>query len=260
MSLVRANMVLVEGTYDMDAIKLFIRDIDTLISKEVSPDIRQQYGDFIVIMADSSVARNRLDDAIIWLTKAEAIVDNPATIQAKKKSLVTDFTKQFYEMASQAYVEGKDAKDPEALVKAEYYVKLTMVYDAAYPGAAALLSNLYKANLNTVSGYAKVVEGKLDPRVNRFDIYLAVVSGTSNMTVSMFNNSYNPQRLKPENFSLVDESGAQYVAQSSSRIDPEILDTQRETRKISLVFPKPRGAIKKLVYKNGDHYSEKVFF
>jgi hypothetical protein len=260
MSLVRANMVLTEGTYDMDALKLFIADIDSLQSKELSTDIRQQYGDFLVIMADSSVSRNRLDDALAWLTKAEGVVDNPAPIQAKKKALITDFTKQFYEMASQAFVEGKDQKDPEALIKAEYYVKLVMVYDPEYPGAAALLSNLYKANLNTVSGYAKVVEGKLDPRVNKYDIYLAVVSGTSNMTISMFNNSYNPQRLKPENFSLIDDKGEKYVAQASSKIDPEILDTQRETKKISLVFPKVKGAIKKLVYSNGEHYTEKVFF
>jgi tetratricopeptide (TPR) repeat protein len=260
MSLVRANMVLTEGTYDMDAIKLFMGDIDTLMSKDISSDIRQQYGDFIVIMADSSVSRNRLDDALAWLTKAQTVVDNPAPIQAKQKSLMSDFTKQFYEMASQAYVEGKDQKDPEALIKAEYYVKLVLVYDSAYPGAAALLSNLYKANLNTVSGYAKVIEGKLDPRVNKYDIYLAVVSGTGNMTISMFNNSYNPLRLKPENFSLVDDKGEKYTAAASSKIDPEILDTQRETKKITLVFPKTKSAIKKLVYSNGDHYAEKDFF
>jgi hypothetical protein len=260
MSLVRANMVLTEGTSDMDALKLFIKDIDSLQSKELGSDLRQQYGDFLVIMADSSVSRNRLDDALAWLTKAEGVVDNPAPIQAKKKSLISDFTKQFYEMASQAYTEGKDEKDAEALIKAEYYAKLTMAYDPEYPGAAALLSNLYKANLNTVSGYAKVVEGKLDPRVNKFDIYLAVVSGTTSMTISLFNNSYNPLRLKAENFCLIDEKGEKYVASASSKFDPEILDTQRETKKITLVFPKTKSAIKKLVYSNDDHYTEKNFF
>lgn len=261
MSLVRANMVLTEGTYDMDALKLFMADIDSLLSKDLGADIRKQYGDFLLIMADSSISsRNRLDDAISWLTKAAGVVDDPAPIQAKQKSLISDFTKQFYDMASQAYAEGKDEKDAEALVKAEYYAKLVLVYDPAYPGAAQLLSNLYKANLNTVSGYAKVVEGKLDPRVNQYDIFLAVVSGTTNMTVSMFNNSYNPQRLKPENFSLVDEKGEKYVAGAGSKIDPEILDTQRETKKITLIFPKTKSAIKKLVYSNGEHYAEKNFF
>jgi hypothetical protein len=260
MSIVRANMVLLEGTYEKDALKLFIRDIDTLISKEISSDIRQQYADFIVIMADSSVSRNRLDDALDWLAKAESETDNPGPIEAKKKALITDFTKQFFDMASQAYAEGKDTKDPETLLKAEYYVQLALVYDSLYPGAKDLLSNVRKANVNVYSGYARVVEGKLDARVNKYDILLAVVSGTTSMTLSMFNNSYNPQRLKPENFFLVDVSGAKYVALPSSKMDPEILDTQHETKKIHLVFPKPKGEIKKVVYQNGEHYTEKLFF
>ena len=260
MTIVRANMVLNEGTYDKDAIKLFIRDIDTLMSKEIPSDIRQQYADFIVTMADSSVARNRLDDALDWLDKAEKETDNTGPIEAKKKALITDFTKQFYDMAAQAYAEGKDTKDVETLLKAEYYVQLAMVYDSMYPGAKDLLSNVRKLNVNAYSGYARVIEGKLDPRVNKYDILLAVVSGTTNMTLSMFNNSYNPQRLKPENFFLVDVSGAKYKALPSSKMDPEILDTQHETKKIRLVFPKPSGEIKKVVYQNGEHYSEKMFF
>ncbi len=260
MSLNRANMVLTEGTYDMDALKLFMSDIDTLLTKDVSPEIHQRYCDFIVIMADSSVSRNKLDDGLLWLAKAATITDNPAPILAKQKALIGDFTKQFFDMASQAYTEGKQEKDPEALIKAEYYVKLVLVYDPAYPGAKELLSNLYKANVNTVSGYAKVIDGKLDPRVNKYDIFLAVIGGTTTMTVSMFNNSYNPQRIKPENFYLVDASGEKYKALPASKIDPEILDTQRETKKIKLVFPKTKGAIQKLVYENGDHYTEKNFF
>jgi hypothetical protein len=260
MTLVRANMVLSEGRYDMDPIKLFIQDIDTILTKELNPEIRQEYANFLLLMADSSVARNKLDDALGWITKAQGVVDNPTVMEVRKKALITDFTKQFFEMASQAYAEGKDAKDAEALIKAEYYDNLVLVYDPQYPGAAELLSNLYKANLNTVSGYAKVIEGKLDPRVNKFDIYLAVISGTTNMAVSLFNNSYNPQRLKPENFYLVDAAGTKYVAQPSSKIDPEILDTQRETKNIKLVFAKTKAPIKKLVYENGEHYTEKLFF
>ena len=260
MTLLRANMVLSEGTYDMDPIKLFMKDIDTLLTKDISPDLRQQYANFILMMADSSISRNRLDDALDWITKASGIVDNPAPMEAKKKSIIADFTKQFYEMASQAYTEGKDSKDANALLKAEYYVQLVIVYDSLYPGAKDLLSNCRKANVNTYSGYAQVIDGKLDPRVNRFDIYLAVVSGTTSMTLSMFNYSYNPQRLKPECFYLVDVNGEKYKALPSSKIDPEILDTQHETKKLKLVFPKPRAALKKVVYENGEHYSEKMFF
>src|SRR5271157_1638154 len=77
MTLLRANMVLSEGTYDMDPIKLFMKDIDTLLSKDMPSDLRQQYANFILLMADSSIARNRLDDALDWITKAQGIVDNP---------------------------------------------------------------------------------------------------------------------------------------------------------------------------------------
>jgi hypothetical protein len=260
MTLVRANMVLSEGTYDMDPIKLFIKDIDTLLTKELSSDLRQQYATFLLVMADSSIGRNKLDDGLAWIAKAQTVVDDPSPMESKRKALITDFTKQEYEMASQAYTEGKDAKDEEALLKAEYYIQMVLVYDPNYPGAADLLSNLRKANLSTYSGYARVIEGKLDPRVNKFDIFLAVVSGTTNMSLSMFNYSYNPQRIKAENFYLVDVNGAKYVALPSSKIEPEILDTQRETKKIRLVFPQPRAAIKKIVYENGEHYTEKLFF
>ncbi len=260
MTLVRANMVLSEGTYDMDPIKLFMSDIDTLLTKDMPSDLKQQYATFILLMADSSIARNKLDDALDWITKAEGVVDNPATMEAKKKSVIADFAKQFYEMASQAYTEGKDSKDAEALLKAEYYVQLVLVYDSLYPGAKDLLSNCHKANLNTYSGYARVIEGKLDPRVNKFDIYLAVVSGTNNMTVSMFNYSYNPLRLKAEHFFLVDVNGEKYKALPSSKIDPEILDTQRETKNLKLVFPKVKAALKKVVYDDGEHHTEKLFF
>ncbi len=260
MTLLRANMVLSEGTYDMDPLKLFMKDIDTLLTKELGPDLRQQYANFILLMADSSIARNKLDDALDWIAKAETVVDNPAPMEAKKKAIITDFTKQFYEMASQAYTEGKDSKDPEALLKAEYYVQLVLVYDSLFPGAADLLSNCHKANVSTYSGYARVIEGKLDPRVNKYDIYLAVVSGTTNMSLSMFNYSYNPLRLKADDFFLVDVKGEKYKALPSSKIDPEILDTQHETKNLKLVFPKPKAELKKVVYSSGEHYTEKLFF
>ena len=76
----------------------------------------------------------------------------------------------------------------------------------------------------------------------------------------MFNNSYNPLRLKPANFYLVDDKGQKYVAAASSKIDPDILDTQHETKSIHLVFPKVKNPMKKLVYDDGEHHTEKLFF
>jgi hypothetical protein len=257
----RANMVLNEGSYDMDAIHLFMEDLDSLLNKESPSDLKQRYTDFLCIMADSSLVRYQVDQALKWINKAMTVTENPSVLQEKKKKIISDFTRQYFDQASAAFIEGKENKDPEMAVKAEYYVGLVMVYDSAFTGAAALLSEIRKANVNTYSGYAKVVEGKLDKRVNKFDILLAVTKNNKgSMDVCMFNNSYNPQRLKPETFYLVDDKGQKYAAQKSSKIDPEILDTQHETKNLKLVFGGVKGQVKKLVYENGEHYTEKFFY
>ncbi len=257
----RANMVLGEGSYDMDAIHLFMEDLDSLLNKDSPSDLKQRYTDFLCLMADSSLVRYQVDQALNWITKAMSISDNPSQLQEKKKKIISDFTRQYFDQASAAFIEGKDNKDADMAVKAEYYVGLVMVYDSTFPGATQLLSEIRKANVNVYSGYAKVVEGKLDKRVNKFDILLAITKNNKgSMDVCMFNNSYNPLRLNPENFYLVDDQGQKYVAQKSSKFDVEILDTQHETKKIKLVFSGIKGQVKKLVYQNEEHLSEKYFY
>jgi tetratricopeptide (TPR) repeat protein len=256
----RAYMVLNEGSYDMDAIHLFMEDLDSILTKDSPAELRQRYSDFLSQMGDSCLSRGQVDESLKWLTKAMNYVDNTSSLQDKKKRIVNDYSKQYFDMANDAYKQSKEDKDPELAVKAEYYVQLAMVYDPALPGAAALLSELRKININTFSGYAKMVEGKLDKRVNKYDILLAVAKTKAGYTVSMFNNSYNPQRLKPEFFFLVDEKGQKYKAAPSSKIDPEILDTQHDTKGIKLFIPGAPAVAKKLVYENGEHYSEKLFF
>jgi hypothetical protein len=260
-SLNRANMVLTEGSYDMDALHLFVEDIDSTISKETPVDIKQRYAALITAMADSSLGRGQVDQALKLLTKAGIIIDNPGPYETKKKQITADFSKQYMGTAEDAFNRSKEDKDPEQAVKAEYYVQLAMVFDPTISGGEKLLSELRKINLPVYSGYAKVVEGKLDKRVNKFDILLAITKNAKgSMTICMFNNSYNPQRLKPENFYLVDASGQKHKAAASSKIEPEILDTQHETKTIRLAFPGAPANIKKLVYENGEHYTEKLFF
>jgi len=257
----RANMVLVEGSYEMDAIHLFLADIDSIMTKDTPEELRQRYVDFLSTMADSCLARSQIDGALNWINKAASVSSNPATLDMKKKQIIKDYAAQYFDEAKNAYEQSKTDKDPELAIKAEYYALLVAVYDSSFEGLAPLLSELRKANVSTLSGYAKVVEGKLDKRVNKYDILLAISkNGKGSMTVSMFNNSYNPQRLKPENFYLVDESGKKYVAAPSSKIDPEILDTEHDTKKINLVFPSAPANPKKLVYENGEHYSEKILY
>jgi len=257
----RANMVLDEGSYDnMNAIQLFMEDLDSNLNKDSPQELKLRYANYLSAMADSCLNRGLVNDALKWLTKAGTVCDNPTPYETKKKQVIADYSKQYMGMAQDAYNQSKENKDPEQAVKAEYYVQLAMVFDPNVVGAAQLLSELRKLNINTYSGYAKVVEGKLDKRVNKFDILLAVSKTKAGYTVCMFNNSYNPQRLKPENFYLVDDNGQKFKAAASSKIDPEILDTQHETKSIKLVFPGAPANPKKLAYENGEHYSEKDFF
>jgi len=257
----RAHMVLDEGQYNSDPIRLFMGDIDSILTKDSPLELRQRYADFLSTLADSCLIHTQINEALDWITKATTVVDNPSGLMEKKKRIIGDFCKQNFDMANASFEESKANKDPEMAVKAEYYVQLAMVFDPNFPGAAQLLSELRKVNVNVLSGYAKMVEGKLDKRVNKFDILLAISKNAkTSMTVTMFNNSYNPQRLKPENFYLVDEKGQKYVASGASKIDPEILDTQHETKNLHLVFPGASGNIKKLVYENGEHYTEKILF
>jgi hypothetical protein len=99
-------------------------------------------------------------------------------------------------------------------------------------------------------------------KVNKWDILLAIPTiskgGSWALTVNMYNYSFNPLRMKSENFFLVDKNGKRYQA-NNSKLDPEILDQEHEA-KFNLTFPNPGGEVAKLVYENGPHLSEKCFF
>jgi hypothetical protein len=75
----------------------------------------------------------------------------------------------------------------------------------------------------------------------------------------MRNYSYNPLRMKSENFFIVDDAGKRYKA-FEKKLEPEILDQEREAPDLKLSFPKPAGKVVKLIYENGPHYTEKCFF
>jgi len=99
-------------------------------------------------------------------------------------------------------------------------------------------------------------------KINKYDILLSITAlkgGT--VLFRLHNNSYNPLRMKSEHFSLVDENGNKYQAQAGTKIDPDMLDQERMIEEGKLNFPSaPKGKIKKFVYQNGDHYSEKNFY
>ncbi len=266
MTLVRAEMVLNEGSADMDALPLFMADVDSIMTTDVNTELKERYASFIVALADSSFEKRKLYYGLKMLDKAIAVAVNKAPIEKKKSDIIDNFAKENFEAAEIEYVNGKTNEDAEALVRAEFMVKVALLYDKDYPGARDLLSKLYKENRGTYSAYEAVVIDKPDTsiydQVNKYDILLAVPAfsgGTAK--VEMYNYSYNPLRLRPRNFHLVDERGRKFTATKASKIEKEILDQEHET-KMTLRFNTRGAKIKKLTYEsdNGEHYTEKMFY
>lgn len=267
-SLKRAAMVLEEGSLDMDALPLIIEEIDGLWNNELPDEQKNNYAELMFRMADSSKTRGKLLDAISYLEKAVEVAANQTEAQQRRSQNMQQLMVESLEQAKIHQQDGIEQKNAESLLRAEYYAKLVMVLDSTNADAATLLSALRRLNLGTYSAYVSVIEGMADTllfrKVNNYDILLAIPAmqprgGTTSMQVMMYNYSYNPLRLRASDFYLEDVNGTRYSAQSSSKIEPEILDQERETT-LQLVFATSGATIRKLVYQNDKHLSEKFFF
>jgi septum formation topological specificity factor MinE len=270
MALLRANMILTEGSVDMDAVPLLIKDVDNMLTPDVNEVNRESYAAFLVLYADSNFARSKLYKALNTLDKAVEVAVNKAPIEEKKKSKLDNFARENYDAAEIEMINGKTNEDAECLVRAEFIAQVALLYDKNYKEAKELLSEIRKENVGTYSAYEAVVIDRPDTnifdQVNKYDILLAVpvmqVTGSSVlMKVEMYNYSCNPQRLRPRNYYIVDTNGKQFKALSSSNIDREIVDQEHEV-KMKLRFRKSGAKIEKLVYESDDkeHYTEKYFF
>ena len=262
----RANLVISEGTASMDALDLFMADIDSQMTPDVSPALKDSYANFILAAADSAIAGSRLDEALVLIEKSAGISSNPAVANAKKDGIISNFCKENFDQAKAAIEEyDRNKKENiESAIKAEYYALLVEAYKSDYPGAADVLTKARQANLGTYCAFKAVLDEKPVKKADKFDILLAIPTvkangGTTVLTVNMFNVSYNPQRLKAESFTLIDVNGNSVVATSASKFAPEILDTEKEG-KLTLVFSTPKGKIKKLLYRYNEHKTEKYFF
>jgi hypothetical protein len=267
LSLSRAKMVLDEGSANSDAIPLFQNDIEKHLTTDAPANIRQEYALFLIQLADSFAIREQTEQALMTIDKAISFASDPSSLQQKKQELMGKVAKENLELAQVEFENGKQNKDVDALLRAEYYVQVSLMYTPGNKEAEQLLSEVRKMNVATYSGYIRVIENIVDStmfrKVNKYDILLAVPTikqgGAVSMSVSIYNYSYNPLRMKSENFYIADVSGKRYQANPSKLADPEILDQEHEA-KYSLTFPKPAGAVAKLIYENGPHYTEKCFF
>jgi hypothetical protein len=266
MSLVRAKMVLDEGTAHSDPIRYFMADIEKYLTPDAASNLRQEYALFLIQLADSFSIRQNFNQALATIDKAISYASDPSSLLQVKRKLVGSVAKENFELAGVEFENAKQNKDADARVRAEYYCNLSLFFEPENKDAIALLSELHKANLATYSGYLRVIENIQDSvlfrKINKFDILLAVsaVGGDgTNLTFSMRNYSYNPLRMKSENFFIADDAGKRYKA-FEKKLEPEILDQEREAPDLKLSFPKPAGKVVKLIYENGPHYTEKCFF
>ena len=265
MSLVRAKMVLDEGSAQSDPIRYFMADIEKYMTPDAAPNLRQEYALFLIQLADSFSIRQNFQQALATIDKAISFASDPSSLVQVKQKLIGSVAKENFELATVEFENGKQNKDADALVRAEYYCNMSRLFDSTNKDAAALLGELHKANLATYSGYLKVIENIQDSalfrKVNKYNILLAVPTvggGGTSMTIGIYNYSYNPLRMKSEHFFIVDDAGKRYKAMEK-KIEPEILDQEREIKNLTLQFPRPAGKVVKLVYENGPHYTEKCF-
>jgi hypothetical protein len=266
----RATLMLTEGSYDLDAIPIFVADLDKAYTPDLPGQLLDGYAELLKLMADSVVARDKILDAFAKMDKAISVAANKDKYIQAKKDLATRFVTENFEEAKQEYTGGKASKDPEELVRAEYHIQLVLYMDSTNAEAQKLLSDIYRETVGTYSAYLRVVEFIPDTalfrKIWRWHILLAIPQqnikgGSASLTVKMYNYANNPQRLFAKSFYLEDVSGNKYFASEGSKIEPEILDQERETE-LKLSFSGIKGEIKKLCYdvNNGEYRSEKMFF
>ncbi|MBN1307237.1 MAG: hypothetical protein JXA18_04930 [Chitinispirillaceae bacterium] len=266
MTLERAFMVLNEGAAHMEAIPLFLDDIEKNMTADVNPEFKQRHALIWAQMADSSLKKGRIAEARTRLDKAIAVANDPTPFRTKKKEAIDNLAQQNYDEAELYYTNAVTNKDVNDFVAAEFFAKCALLFDSSRADAQELLKKLLKENRGTYSAYLSVIDPIPDSAIfkviNKWDILLAIPvmenrGSTIRAVIDIYNYSWNPLRLKSEHFFLVDVNGKRYKA-LPARLDPEMLDQEHEA-KLKMSFPKPSADIKMLLYENDEHISEKPF-
>ena len=268
MCITRANMVLNEGGAKMDAIPLLMEDIEGQLKPDADQALRQNYAAFLVQLGDSSAKNDRFIEALKYYDRAIEKAADPAPFKSTRANVIKGVVKENTERGRVLYDEGiKDKEGETSLIQAEYYAKVALYFDSTDADAQKLLSDCYKANIHSLSAFLSVITDYTDTvmfrKINKYDILLSITAikgGT--VLFRMHNNSFNPLRMRSENFSLIDKNGVKYQAAAGAKIDPVLLDQERMIDEGKLNFPVPKAEVKKFVYENpdGPHYSEKNFY
>jgi hypothetical protein len=264
MTVVRAKKMISEGSYARDDVRLFLRDIDKNMYDGIPEVVKNRYGEILVQIADSFYVHENMDSALVYINKAASYSTDPQEITTKRELMVKGFADSHFELAKNNFEDGVKAKDEQeasgCYVLAEYYALLTLLYYPDYPGGQELLGKIREKNKGVFSAYKSVLDGEPNVQVNKYDIFLRVSSDRgATKEIGMFNYSYNPLRIQAGDFALVDAEGNTYPGVSAAPMKKEILDQDHQAD-YTITFKQPQGKVKKVVYQNGDHYTEKVLF
>jgi tetratricopeptide (TPR) repeat protein len=266
MCLVRARMVLEEGSASMDAIPLLMEDIESQLKGDVQTDLRQQYAAFLVQLGDSSAVKLKFIDALRYYDRAIEKAADAAPFKEKRRSVIRSVAEENYDIGMMEFEAGQKEKDEGKLVRAEYFAKVALYFDSTFEKAQKLLSDARKANTEVIAAYLRYVDDYTDTvmfrTINNFDILLGVTQLNTSGGVTHFgmhSNTYNPLRMKSEHFALVDADGRKFHAAAGQKMNPDILDFER-MGEYNLRFPAVSGQVRKMIYENGPHYTEKYFF
>jgi len=268
MCLVRAEMVLFEGNAQMDGIDLFIKDIDSTLSDDITPDLKNRYASYLSFLADSSFNKGKLYKGLDYLNKAILVAADKTPFEAKKQERIGNFAKGNFEAAEMAMMNAKANDNAEDYILAEFLVKVALLQDPKYPGAEEMLSELYKQNRSSYSAYNAVVLDKPDTavfnKINNQDILMAVPTlkegGTTAAEVVFYNNTWRALRVKSENFSFEDVNGKTFSCLPGGKVEKDLLDQEHET-KVKLSAKTGGAKLKKLIWESDDkkNRSEKYF-
>ncbi len=235
----------------------FIRDeIEKFVEKEgVRADAKDAYATLVMKLADEARTNGKLTDCMALVETALRVAADKASITSTKNEITKDYITEQLTTAKIQLETGKKLKDVNELIRADYFTNVAINYDSTNADAKTLLSSVRQALLGAYTAYEAAIEFKSDTALyNRIDtnkILMAVTTANgANLELMVYNNGFNAIRLKPSNFTLVDETGATYPA-STVKAEKDFLEMEFET-KASVSFPKPAGKIKAIVYSNED--------
>jgi len=271
MILERLSLHLSEGSSNLAIIPALMADMDSLLaSGGVEDQLAQQYAQFCIQMADSSYANDRLSEALEFMQQAASVAPNAIELNETQQDLINQAVSIALQRAQDLYEAGKAEKNEREVIRAEYYAIKAMMLDSSNDTVQQVLSDIRKYNRNVLSAFEAVFDPlpedtAMFDKINDQRILIAVTDtrarGNSyQVKAQLYNNSYNPVRLKPEYFYLVDENGEKYMALSSGASFSKDLLAQKHQAEVTVSFPRPSAKVKMFGYLYEDHNGEKYFF